>query len=52
MERFNETVNKLVKAWDNGEMTDFAYQVSVIYSSMEYRWVSNVMDEFKKRINE
>jgi hypothetical protein len=51
MERLNEIVENLETAWNNGELTEYAYQVASLYSSNNFTLISSVMIEFKKRIN-
>lgn len=51
MEEVNEFVDNLERLWNEGQLTECAYQISNLYGSLEYSWISDVMIEFKKRIN-
>lgn len=41
----------LSKLWEFGEMTEFAYKVTELYSTSDYRLISDVMIEFKEIVS-
>lgn len=46
-----ELVDKLERLWNSGELTECAYQIASFYGSHDYRLISDVMIEFKQRID-
>lgn len=52
MNDVKERAERIAKAWNDGELTECAYQIAVLYSSNDYRLVTSVMAEFKKLTEE
>lgn len=51
MNEVMEWAEELEKLWNNEELTEFAWKVTVLYNSSDYNLVSATMLEFKKRIS-
>ncbi|MCK1999801.1 hypothetical protein MZM54_00205 [[Brevibacterium] frigoritolerans] len=45
-----EFLDELTILWDKEEITEVAYQISNLYSSMDYRRISETMKDFKRRV--
>lgn len=48
----DNTVDKITNLWFRGELVDMAYEISLVYASNDYTYISEVMERFKKRISE
>lgn len=47
----NETlVDKLERLWKDEEMTEFAFEITLLYNSWDCRLISGTLRELKKRI--
>lgn len=51
MEEVNEKVDILERLWNEGQLTEVAWQISNLYGSLDYSFISEVMIEFKNRIS-
>ncbi|ALY08114.1 hypothetical protein BhaS171_00067 [Bacillus phage vB_BhaS-171] len=49
-EEMTEFVDNLVMLWNKGELTEVAYRITSMYQGGDYRFISEAMEEFKKRI--
>lgn len=46
------TARWIFKSWKNNDMVDCAYEISVLYSSVDYNKIREVMTELKRLIEE
>lgn len=44
-----ERVETMVELWKEDSMVELAYTISCVYSSLDMRYISAVMTEFKRR---
>lgn len=51
MNEVNECVDHLMDLWDSEELVFVAHRVSLLYQDGDYYFVSNVMNEFKRRVD-
>ncbi|AIW03717.1 hypothetical protein AVT25_gp32 [Bacillus phage Pavlov] len=51
MNEVQEYALNMARLWEKGELTQVAYQISNLYSSLEYSFILNVMAEFKNQID-
>jgi hypothetical protein len=51
MDEVMEWADTLERLWNEGQLTEFAYKITNLYNSLDYRFVSETMIEFKNRIS-
>jgi hypothetical protein len=51
-ETIRQKVDAITHWWFRGQLVEMAYEISLVYASGNYSYISEVMERFKKRISE